>query len=47
MSVTNINCIKSTSIITMVTKVVAKASMFNTVDIFYSHTIGKLFKIQF
>ena len=47
MSVTNINCIKATSITIMVTKVVAKGSVFNMVDTFYRHTIGKLFKIEF
>ena len=47
MTVTNINCNKPTAVTIMVTKVVAKGSIFNTVDIFYRHTMGKLFKIQF
>ena len=46
MSVTNINCIKATGITIIVTKGVAKGSIFNRVDIFYRHTIGKLFKIE-
>ena len=47
MSVTNINCNKATGKTIMVTKVVAKGSFFNTIDIFYRHTMAKLFKIAF
>ena len=47
MSVTNINYIKATSITIIVTKVVAKGGLFNMVDTFYRHTMGKLFKIPF
>ena len=47
MSVTIINCIKVTGITIMVTKVIAKGSISNMVDIFYRHTMGKLFKIEF
>ena len=46
MSVTNINCFKATAITIMVTKVVIEGSIFITVDIFYRHTMGKLFKIE-
>ena len=42
MSVTNINCIITTSITIMVIKVV-----FNMVDTFYRPTMGKLFKTEF
>ena len=47
MYVTNINYIKATSRTIIVTKVVAKGSIFNTVDNFYRHTMGKLFTIEF
>ena len=42
MSVTNINCIIATSITIMVTKVVAKGNIFNTVDIFLQTYYGKV-----
>ena len=47
MSIKNINRFKAISITIMVTKVVAKGSVFNTVDTLYRHTMGKLFKIEF
>ena len=47
MSVTNINCIITTSRTIIVTKVVTKDSIFNTVNNFYRHIMGKLFTIEF
>ena len=46
MFVPNINFTIDTSITIIVIKVVANGSIFNTVDIFYIHTMGKLLKIE-